>query len=404
MRVAVLGGGIQGCCLALELAQHDVQVDVIEAAPSIMTGASRNTEGKIHLGFVWANDPSLRTADVQMRAALSFQPLLRRWLGDAIDDISRSDAFRYAVHRDSAKTPDELAATYALIGERMRRLDAGDAYFGIDDPHRVDRLSPTDTSDDYGPAIQAVFATREVAVDPEPLADLLVKRVTDSATVQVLTSSRVESVDPRSRTVSVRAGDWSIASLGPYDHVANCAWTGRLAIDATVGLAPPGPWTFRMKHFLRIDQPADLAAPPSTTVVLGPFGDVVDYGSGDLFLSWYPVARTGWSTELTPPEWPSTPAPSEAARLAAAIIEGMSPIVPAVASLAIPDDETLDVRGGVIYALGASDVDDPASRLHERVEIGITSRGWYHSIDTGKYTTAPLHAAQAAARILDAGR
>ena len=151
MRVAVLGGGIQGSCLALELAQHDVQIDLIEAAPSIMSGASRHTEGKIHLGFVWANDPSLRTADVQMRGAMSFLPLLRGWLGEAVDDIGRSSAFRYAVHRDSVRTPDELAATYARIGERMRRLDEGGAYFGIDDPHRVERLGPEDTGDTTGP-------------------------------------------------------------------------------------------------------------------------------------------------------------------------------------------------------------------------------------------------------------
>ena len=122
-------------------------------------------------------------------------------------------------------------------------------------------------------------------------------------------------------------------------------------------------------------------------------------------MSWYPVARTGWSTELKPPAWPTRPSPSEAARLAAAIDRGPDPdLVPAVASLRVPDHESLDVRGGVIYALGASDVDDPTSRLHERIEIGTTSRGWYHTIDTGKYTTAPMHAKQAAARILDADR
>jgi hypothetical protein len=58
------------------------------------------------------------------------------------------------------------------------------------------------------------------------------------------------------------------------------------------------------------------------------------------------------------------------------------------------------VAGGAIFALGETDIDDPESRLHERYKVGITSVGNYHSVDTGKYSLAPLLASRVADRIM----
>ena len=61
-----------------------------------MDAASRHNEGKIHLGFVYANDPTFRTAELMFRGAGQFAPLMRRWLGTAFDDIPVSTPFNYA--------------------------------------------------------------------------------------------------------------------------------------------------------------------------------------------------------------------------------------------------------------------------------------------------------------------
>ena len=408
MRVGVLGGGIQGCCIALELASRGVEVALVEAADAVMSAASRHTEGKIHLGWVYANDPTLRTAELQMRGALTFQSLLRRWVGPAFDAVPVSGGFTYAVHAESLVTPEALAATYFEIGRRIQRLadeDPHAGYFGMDDLHRVERIGRDDAgAAAYGPAVSALFATSEVAVEPDAVADLLVKAVEGTDGIDVRTGHHVTDVDLRSRSASaVRGPDQPVTTLGPYDHIVNCTWSDRLAIDAAAGLAPPGPWTFRMKYFVRVPGPA--GAVPPTTVVLGPFGDVVDYRTGDYFLAWYPAGRTGWSTAVSPPRWPTRPDPDEADRITRGTVDALSAVAPAVCDLAAgaPPGST-DVRGGVIYALGASDVDDPASRFHQRSDVGpATASGWYHSVDTGKYTTAPLFAVRTADRILDHG-
>ena len=187
------------------------------------------------------------------------------------------------------------------------------------------------------------------------------------------------------------SGNGGEQTKGPYDHVVNCAWSGRPAIDATMGLQQYGPWLFRMKYFLRTDS---LEAPlPSTTIVVGGFGDVVNYQNGDHYLCWYPHGRMGWSADLHPPQWPSRPEAGETSEIARLTLAGLTDVMPAV-SLLEPDK--VEVSGGIIFALGETDIDDPASRLHERWEVGVRTEGWYHSVDTGKYTTAPLFAVEAA--------
>ena len=47
-------------------------------------------------------------------------------------------------------------------------------------------------------------------------------------------------------------------------------------------------------------------------------------------------------------------------------------------------------------AAGHSDIDDPASELHCRYDVGVKSFGRYHSVDTGKLTLAPRLSVQAA--------
>ena len=66
------------------------------------------TRGKIHLGYVYANDPTFVTARLMSQAALVFAPFLRDYLERDISYLSRSEPFFYAVHAQSLLTADEL--------------------------------------------------------------------------------------------------------------------------------------------------------------------------------------------------------------------------------------------------------------------------------------------------------
>ena len=52
------------------------------------------------------------------------------------------------------------------------------------------------------------------------------------------------------------------------------------------------------------------------------------------------------------------------------------------------------VAAGVIFSWGKTDINDPESELHERYNIGVETHDGYFSINTGKFTCAPLFAQQ----------
>ncbi|HET9258814.1 MAG TPA: hypothetical protein VFP42_01650, partial [Acidimicrobiia bacterium] len=209
-------------------------------------------------------------------------------------------------------------------------------------------------------------------------------------------------VDAGRRRVEVSTMEDGKGAMGPYDHIVNCAWAGRPALDRSAGLNLGNPWTFRMKYFVTASTTPHTPVLPSTTVVLGGFGDIVDYGDGDVYLSWYPAGRRGWSTELIPPAWPTRPDPGAASEITELTVSHLRDVHPGVAGLSIFGPHGPDVRGGVIYSLGNTDVDDPKSVFHRRSDVGLRSAGSYHSVDTGKYTTAPLFAELVADRITGA--
>src|SRR5258708_37571275 len=134
MRVAVLGGGFQGVCIALELAMRGVEVDIYEKESRCITQTSTNNEGKIHLGFVYGNDRSGRTARKMVAGAAAFAPLMHRWIGDAIDRVPISKPFHYAVHRDSFLSVDEGGRPLDACRQMAIGQGTGDtrAQFGVD--------------------------------------------------------------------------------------------------------------------------------------------------------------------------------------------------------------------------------------------------------------------------------
>jgi hypothetical protein len=73
--------------------------------------------------------------------------------------------------------------------------------------------------------------------------------------------------------------------------------------------------------------------------------------------------------------------------------------LPAVRALARHPQTTFRVTSGIVFAWGETDIDDRDSALHKRNDIGVETRGRYHTVNTGKFTTAPLIATEVAARI-----
>jgi glycine/D-amino acid oxidase-like deaminating enzyme len=400
--VLILGAGLQGAGVALELAGRGASVTLVDQDPRPLNRASLRNEGKIHLGLIYANDRSRATAFLQLEGALRFRSILSRWLGGD-EWLVPSAPFYYLVARDSVVAPDELAEHYAAVEQRCReRLDqdAGLDYLGVRPQSLVRALEDSEIAAYFEPArFIAGFETEERAVDTEVMAAALRRALAEAPAITFLPSRLVKTISEDGDRFRVEGdspgGPWSIRA----EQVVNATWERRLALDRQLGIPPPEHLLHRLKFRLIGRLPQELRAAPSVSMVLGRYGDVVIRPDGTAYLSWYPAGLSGWSHDVEPPrDWDPvcrgevgvTQAQTIASEFKAAIAEWW----PRMAEL-----EPVQVDAGAIVALGRSDVDDVRSRLHDRSRIGVTSLGRYHSVDPGKLTTAPLFAIEAADRV-----
>jgi glycine/D-amino acid oxidase-like deaminating enzyme len=406
MRVGVLGGGLQGCCVALSLARHGVDVTLFDRNDKLLSRAAVANEGKIYLGYMYANDPSYSTARMMMQGALAFAPFFARHLGLPYDSLTVSRPAAYVVHCDSQRTPEEvsqyIAAVHALI--RDASGERGDTYFGRNLSEEPRMWTAAQREAEFDPEVAlAAFATPEVAIDPVALAEALRDRIGADRQIEVRLNHEVLSVED-SDGLDISMDTSSGAVRERFDHVVNALWDGRFAINEKRGLRPNRPWLHRLKYGVSFRLPAGAKLPPSATFVSGPFGEVVSYADGLTYLTWYPVCLQGISKDVTPPEWFTYPPEPLRSRLWEGTLEAMAQFVPSLRALNPHELKDVTVKGGIIVAWGQTDIYDPASELHRRFEIGVTSTGRFHSIDPGKLTMAPYFADICAARILEDNR
>jgi hypothetical protein len=399
----VLGGGGVGVCAALELARAGHHADIFEQDALPVRRASRINEGKIHQGILYAKDPTNRTAALMIRGALAFSACLSRWIDGDAATLGLSTPFVYAVHEDSMLSADDMRAHFARCYAMFEELRAasGLSYLGTDAPAAFYDLTPRDAEAILDPrSFSAAIMTSELSVDPRRIADRLGAAVLSEPRLSFVGAATVVEVKRRA------AGGFDIVfdrdgrqKAGPYDQVINAAWESRLVFDRQLGIAPTQPWIHRHKFGNRVHVPLKADDLPSLTVVLGAFGDLVNYREGGFYLSWYPIGMVAKSFDLAPPtDWNDI---SDAQRrdVFERSLAHWRALCPKLNELTFPP-EAVDATSGAIVAWGQTDVDDPDSKLHDRYQIGVHSVDGYHSVNTGKYTMVPYLGFQAANRVL----
>jgi glycine/D-amino acid oxidase-like deaminating enzyme len=395
----IVGGGLQGAAIAMELAHRGRRSVILDQDERLVNRASLRNEGKIHLGLIYAADPTFSTASIQLQGALTFAPLLRRWLGARWNEVGISTPFAYLVAQDSLWAPEPLADHYDRLSQECRRRLEADArldYLGT----RPVALACRMADDDAGrwftiERLAAVFGTDERAVDTDDLARVVRAAVDAEPLIRVLGSHRVEEITRTFGGIAMRGQgpEGTFALTAP--QVVNCTWESRFRLDLMMGLTPPSGWLHRLKYRTLATLPASHRHAPSATMVLGAYGDVVVRPSGVAYLSWYPTSMRGWTHDVTPPsDWNAVcrgDTPADITRdVAVTALHHIDAWFPGIGAC-----DVSSVDAGTIVAYGTTDVDDRQSGLHHRTRIGVTGGGDYFSVDPGKLTTAPLFAMDA---------
>jgi glycine/D-amino acid oxidase-like deaminating enzyme len=403
MTVAILGGGLQGCCIALALADRGHSVVVFERNSSILSRTAVANEGKIHLGWMYAADPSLATARMMIEGALAFAPFLCRYLGLEVQKMAISAPAAYVVHRDSQRRAAEVRHYFAEVHRLIVAASAGrqNAYFGRDLGVAPREWSVEERISAFNPSkAVTVFDTPEIAIDPLALAQHVSEAMTLHPRIEVRASHEVVSAAEEATAVVVVTRREQSEKRERFEYVVNALWEGRLAVDETAGLRAGRPWLHRLKYGVGFCWPDGLPRAPSATFVSGPFGEVVSYPDLTTYLTWYPSCLKEMSSALVPPLWPTNPPEPVRSAIAHGTVAALSEIVRALAPIDVTKLQDLWVKGGAIVAWGETDINDPQSELHKRYEIGVHSRRRYHSVDPGKLTMVPYFAEECADRIV----
>lgn len=396
-RAAVLGAGIMGASTALLLARRGVSVVVMDAAAEPMDRASRWNEGKVHLGYLYAGDPTLATARRVLPGGLAFKPIVESLISASLDPAITAHDDTFLVHRDSVVDIEragqyfqDVTALVAAHPDRARYLTPLAA-------PTVQRLSQAELNGLADPAsIVGGFRVPERSISTQWVADRMVGALRAEPRIELRVVTRVRGVrrDDAGR-FTVRTHD---QEDGPYDAVVNALWEGRLAVDQSMAVPPPAAWShrYRVSAFVRTTHVLDV---PSAVICTGPFGDIKNYDGRQFYLSWYPTGLLVDSSALSPPEDLALDAMARGP-LAATIIEQLALRLPRVREIG-EHLESCRVEGGWVYAAGSGSLADPASSLHRRDRIGVASDGRYVSVDTGKYSLAPWLASRIVARLVE---
>ena len=369
---------------------------IVDAAGALMTGASRWNEGKIHLGYLYAADPSLATARRLLPGGLAFRPLMEDLLGQSIAPAVADHDETYLVHRRSVAGVDATANYFDRVADMVGEAADHRAYLSAGAARRPVRLSAaalaqiTDSEE-----LLAGFSVPERSVSTTWIADRLADAVAAEPRIRPRLGVRVDGVR---RHADGRFGLLIHADEdGRYDAVVNALWHGRIAVDRSLGLPLPVEFThrYRVSAFVRTSAPIEV---PSLVIGTGPFGDVKRYGDREAYLSWYESGLLVESTQVEPPSPPEM-TPDREARVSREIVERLGQYVPSVRGIG-PTLTSVRVRGGWVYASGRGPLSDAASTLHRRDRVGATADGRYVSVDTGKYSIAPWLAVQVAGQMV----
>jgi len=305
MHVGVLGGGLQGCCTALALADRGVDVTLFDRNQGLVTRAGAANEGKIHLGYMYGGDSSLRTAQTMMTGALAFEPFLKRHFGAASPALETSVASTYVIHRDAQQPAEQikryLNKVHGLIAECVE--EHGSTYFGMHLEQPLRRWSAAERDASFNPELAVdAYETPEVAINPLVVAEALRQHISAHPRIEIRLGCVVIDAVEEPGHIRVRARDRDGAVDERFDHIVNALWDGRLALNEAVGIPTGRAWIHRLKYGVSFRLPKGADTPPSATFVLGPFGEVVSYGEGLTYLTWYPAGLRAISKERTPPD------------------------------------------------------------------------------------------------------
>lgn len=378
--IAVAGGGIMGCLAALALANDGHSVSLFERQARLLTRASRQNEGKIHLGFTYGLDRSGLTQALMFEHGVRFTERLRRILRTPVDGLLLHRRAICAVEASSMLPPDDARRHFAMIDKLHEAYcEAGGPPLNQEWPF-VAEINCGERRRLFSDRVIAAYEICEPYADVAALCDLIDTAVRAHEGIDVHNGVEIALFAGADRPAAV---DGEGRVLGRFDAAVNAAWDGLAAVG---GDAKADDLCLRAKAGFIVDIAGGRPSVP-ISFVWGSYGDIVPLSPSQTYISWYPACLMDFTTDLSDgARWYDRVASRfdfEAAfHRATAAFRDLMP------GIDFPR-RWEDVLAGPILASAKTDIDDPASGLHKRNQFGIFRNGNVFTANTGKFTCAP---------------
>lgn len=389
--VCVMGAGIQGCCCALMLKKCGYNVSIIDKECDIMTQASANQEGKIHMGFVYSNDSTFKTGMKIMNDALHFSYQMENLLEMKIDwNEIKSTKFLYLVPGTSLVSEEQLDVYFGKLQELYTELLSSNphlSYLG-EKPLKIfqKRYIPDNLNKNF---FKCCYETEEYAISQNTLKkyiDIKLRKCID-----LILNERIESVEHGDHKFKVITDK----QVREFDLIVNCLWEGKKKFDNILGMDYQNDNNYRFKFGIVSEYIDCIKNTQSMTIVNGPFGDFVNFPNQSdkkMYFSWYPVSMyqmvTDW--KQIPNDWVTLTNSDINHELHANLKQQH---LNKFRELFCQDFTFINenIVGGIIVASGHDDIGNAKSELHERSTNPVMKKGNYYAVSTGKFTSAPYN-------------
>ena len=371
MTIAILDGGIAGCCIALQLAKLGYPVTLYEKHAMLMTEASLNNEGKLHLGYVYAADPTGKTYLKMIQDSQQFLHDISELTGLSKDWFHCSQPFIYGVANDSLLDVE-------VINSHFKQVDAAIGQVGS-----RSRIKDIEAAGLNSKNLQAAFQTKEFCVNPAQVAASLVASVMCNPRIEVkLNTFILSSSIANSNSYQLELQHLEHINTVNHSIVINCTWGDRRRLDEQLGIIAIRPTMLRYKLSIQFNDLPHLPKLPSLTLITGSYGDIVNHGNGSYFLSWYPVCKIAETTLSDPAPLDKAAKKIDPNSLINETFKSLTDFAPELAKL-LPYKKSARIAGGIISGWGNTDIDDINSELHQRHDIGFSDNNGWISVDTG---------------------
>ena len=400
--IAILGAGLAGCCAALELARKGYKTMVFDRSILPINQASLHNEGKLHLGYVYARATEDETHKKMIEGSLQFLGIIEYLTGIPHAHFNRSSRFKYAVPKATMLPLENILSHFQKVDTEIERFIYHQQSYKTHQRINPSRLLKLNRVKHFNRNnLLGVIETPEYSVDPVQIANIVSASVLSSDMIDFRGHCEITKVSKKaSGGYQIYIDDPSGSHTMEFDACINCLWEERIKLDKLIGIQPKKTSLTRYKASITFFHRGDvLKAIPSTTLVSGAFGDVVNYQNGLYYLSWYPACKIGQTIDEDVRELKSKISRINKEDLIFETISKLSKYLKPVNKF-INIIKLGKVGGGFICGWAKTDITDPNSQLHGRNDIGVVAHGRWISVNTGKYCTAPLYGTRAAEQLI----